>query len=92
MTSPFFEPFWGHILSLPVFSVIFYTISIFSTSSDDNTTSSKSQKSCGLPTIKEGCCEEKESPLVDIEDILSESVNKSAATFKSYLRTSNGNW
>ncbi|KAJ8984142.1 hypothetical protein NQ317_017792 [Molorchus minor] len=47
-----------------------------STSSDSGVGSVKAQKCCGLPTITEGCCEEKESPVVDIEDILGGGILK----------------
>ncbi|KAF7286570.1 hypothetical protein GWI33_004610 [Rhynchophorus ferrugineus] len=37
----------------------------------------KLTKCCGLPTIKEGCCEEKDliSPVVDIEDLISDKTS-----------------
>lgn len=63
-------------------------MSIFFSSSTKET--STSQKSCGLPTITEGCCEENENSVVDIEDMLSESQSTSVPTFKSYLRNANG--
>lgn len=64
---------------------------ISSTSTEDITQSSKSNICCGLPTINEGCCEDKESPVIDIEDMLSESIIKQVSKFKSYLETTNGN-
>ncbi|KAJ8956227.1 hypothetical protein NQ318_014958 [Aromia moschata] len=47
-----------------------------STSSDSGVGSVKAQKCCGLPTITEGCCEDKESPVVDIEDILGDVAGR----------------
>ncbi|KAJ8953723.1 hypothetical protein NQ314_007333 [Rhamnusium bicolor] len=47
-----------------------------SSSSDSGVGSVKAQKCCGLPTITEGCCEDKESPVVDIEDILGNTIPK----------------
>ncbi|CAH1115315.1 unnamed protein product [Psylliodes chrysocephalus] len=59
-----------------------------STSSDSGVSSVKTPKCCGLPTIAEGCCEEKESPVVDIEDILGDFDKKGSdgsTEIKGYL-------
>ncbi|CAG9862622.1 unnamed protein product [Phyllotreta striolata] len=59
-----------------------------SSSSDSGVSSVKTPKCCGLPTIAEGCCEEKESPVVDIEDILGDFGKKGSdgsTEIKGYL-------
>ncbi|XP_074030113.1 integral membrane protein GPR155 homolog anchor isoform X2 [Leptinotarsa decemlineata] len=56
-----------------------------STSSDSGVVAGRTPKCCGLPTITEGCCEDKESPVTDIEDILRESGKHENAEVKGYL-------
>lgn len=69
-----------HLLLIPLYP---YN---FSTSSEDG---QDLLRCCSLPTIAVGCSEEKESSIVDIEDIINESQNKSSLTFKTYLGTAN---
>ncbi|KAJ8917326.1 hypothetical protein NQ315_002348 [Exocentrus adspersus] len=57
-----------------------------STSSDSGVGSVKAQKCCGLPTITEGCCEDKDSPVTDIEDLLGDRNGG----FKSFIAVTPG--
>lgn len=60
-----------------------------STSSDSGVGSIKAQKCHSLPTITEGCCEDKESPVMDIEDLLADkSVKERDEDFKNFIPVS----
>ncbi|XP_018569986.1 integral membrane protein GPR155 [Anoplophora glabripennis] len=60
-----------------------------STSSDSGVGSVKAQKCRSLPTITEGCCEDKESPVTDIEDLLADKAAKERdGDFKSFIAAS----
>lgn len=57
-----------------------------STSSDSGVGSVKAQKCRSLPTITEGCCEDKDSPVTDIEDLLADkTVKERDGDFKSFI-------